>query len=303
MEILVKRRENSMVVNMRSIAIAAVAMSGYATRNPAAAGTCTTVIQYEASGEFGANVIAGQDKYKLAGEPFSFALYACESLVPTKTGSDYAEYYPIEFEGTLKSADLNMPTPISAKTSFTLIAPSTGLDSVEIQGTVSLEGSLVPIKGDVALPAGTLSATCTNGAPANTCISPFAKVSIVTAKSQFTYSAGPWQANHEYTTAGEEILDPHGNAQQVITPGTSGATAPVWNETTGGSTTDGTVVWTREGPYTPTELSVIGTAAASIYTPPPSDKASPMLRTGAVQVVTLHADGSRSVRPPQVAGR
>jgi hypothetical protein len=290
-----------MVVNIRSMAMAAAVISSFAVAQKPAAAACTgTVIQYLASGQFGATPIAGSDKYKLAGEPFSISLQACETLTPTKTGSDYAEYYPLGLEGTVKSSLENNPVklcpgpPNCPKMNFTLIAPATGSDSVEIQGTVTEFGAQIPIKGDISLPAGTLSATCTNGAPANTCIAPFAKVSIVTGGSEFTYSAAPWAANHAYAL-GVEILDPHGNAQEVTTAGTSGATQPTWNETTGGSTTDGTVVWACEGPYTPTALSVRGSASGTVYT---GSKASAkaMLHTGAVQVITLHADGSQSVR-------
>jgi hypothetical protein len=267
----------------------ATVITGFAAAQKPAAATCaSTVIVYQASGEFGANMIAGADKYKLAGEPFSITLYACESLQPTKTGSDYAEYYPIELTGDVKSALLVQPFPIKAETNFTLIQPPTGLDSIEVQGTVKIEGSQIPIKGDISLPAGTLTSTS---------ISPFPSTSIVTSRSEFMYSAGPWLASHGFST-GQEILDPSGNGQEVTTAGTSGATAPTWTETTGGTSTDGTVVWTCQGPYTPTKLPVIGTASGTVYTPP-DVRAGAMLLTDGVQVVSLHADGTQEVRALQ----
>jgi hypothetical protein len=148
----------------------------------------------------------------------------------------------------------------------------------------------VPIHGDISLASGTLSSTN---------IAPFANTAIVTSTSAFTYSLTAWQASHQYNGVGVEILDPQGNAQQVTTTGTSGATAPAWNETVGGTTTDGTVTWTCEGPYTPTELSLIGTAQATV--PAAGPKAAVLLHAGSAQVITAHSDGTQSVRPLQAA--
>jgi uncharacterized protein (TIGR03437 family) len=287
-----------MVVKMWSMATtAAVVISGFAAAQSLAASTCTgTVIEYQASGGFGANPIAGSDKYKLHGEPFSITIYICESLQPRKIGGDYAEYYPIEMKGQVQSALFTTPFDISASTAFILIKPATGPDSIEVEGTVTIEGTEIPIKGDIAVPAGTLTSTS---------IAPFSRVAITTAHSAFTYSAGPWQASHAFAV-GQEIVDPLGNAQLVTTAGTTGATAPAWNETVNGTTTDGTVLWTDvgngasppgPGPYIATELSVIGNASATVYTP--SDKADVLLHTGAVQVITAQADGTHSVRPLQ----
>ncbi|MGA2359620.1 MAG: choice-of-anchor D domain-containing protein [Terriglobales bacterium] len=63
-----------------------------------------------------------------------------------------------------------------------------------------------------------------------------------------------WAADNAYTL-GQTIVDPGGYVQQVTTPGTSGGTAPTFNETVAttpgtGQTDDGTgsLVWTNEGP-------------------------------------------------------
>ncbi|HVJ09262.1 MAG TPA: hypothetical protein VM554_12850 [Acidisarcina sp.] len=48
---------------------------------------------------------------------------------------------------------------------------------------------------------------------------------------------------------GYQILDPAGHLQKVTTAGTTGSTAPSWNDA-GGTTTDGTVTWTDQG-YNP----------------------------------------------------
>ena len=47
-------------------------------------------------------------------------------------------------------------------------------------------------------------------------------------------------------TLGEIIIDTNGHAQQVTIPGTSAASPPTWNST-GGTTTDGSVTWQDQG--------------------------------------------------------
>ena len=251
-----------MVVNIRSMAIAAAVISSFAgAQNPLAASTCTgTVIAYQASGDFGHNVISGADTLKLAGEPFSITLYACNTLTPTKTGPTYSEYYPILLKGQVKSSLLVQPYQINAKTAFILILPPAGLDSVEVQGYVTVAGRAIYIKGDLALPTGTL--TSTN-------IAAFSSVSIVTAKSEFIYkeTSPAWQPSTAYAS-NAEVTDPAGNIQEATIGGTSGATAPAWNDTVGGTTNDGSVAWTCKGVLS-TALSVFGTASANVYPPPP----------------------------------
>ena len=54
-----------------------------------------------------------------------------------------------------------------------------------------------------------------------------------------------WQPDFAYAL-GFTIVDPKLHVQMVTTPGTSGATQPTFNDN-GGTTADGTVVWTDEG--------------------------------------------------------
>lgn len=52
-----------------------------------------------------------------------------------------------------------------------------------------------------------------------------------------------WVAATYYSLAGV-VIDSNGNLQQVTTAGKAGGTAPTWNNTLYGTTTDGSVVWT-----------------------------------------------------------
>lgn len=62
-----------------------------------------------------------------------------------------------------------------------------------------------------------------------------------------------WQGNNSLATTwaattayalNDTCIDANGNTQKVTTAGTSGSSAPAWNQTIGGTTTDGTVAWT-----------------------------------------------------------
>jgi len=233
-----------MSVKMRSAALAAVVISGFAASKSLVASTCSnTVIAYQASGAFGPNVIQGPNRFKLAGEPFTFNLYACESDTPALTGSDYSGYSSIELWGTVGSFTIK-PTAVL----FVLVQPPAGNDLLEAEGVVTIAGQPVSIHASVALPPGTLTSTS---------IAPFPEVHIVSSGSGFLISLLLWHSSTAYA-GGEQILDSSQNAQEVITAGTSGATPPVWNDQVGGTTTDGTVVWRCLGPQQPTELSLVG---------------------------------------------
>ena len=251
----------------------------------------TQVVTYQFSGQFGGTPIKGNDGLLgLAGEPFSITLYACESKQPFKTGPDDAIYSGIGLTATLDSYNYELPITIRPTAmTFGLVRPSEGSDAIEFEGNVPFACCGLYLRGTIALPVGTL---------ASTGIAPFSQVSIVPAGSTFLYSLGAWQASHAYSV-GRAITDPSGNEQLVTTAGTSGTTAPAWDDTVGGTTTDGTVVWTCEGAIV-TELSVTGTASGTAGAPPAA-KADAVLHPNAVQVITAHADGSRTLRPLHTA--
>ena len=281
-----------MTIKIRSIAIVAAVISGFAPTGNLLAATCTApVVTYTASGGFGPNVIQGDDAFKLAGEPFSIKLVACESKQPAKTGADYSVYTGIELTGTVQSSLITQPYTIKPTAmTFALVEPTAGADIVQMEGNLTVFGSLIYIRASIALPAGTLTSTK---------IAPFSSVTIDTASSLFTYSYPAWHPSFSYST-GEQIVDPSGNSQKVVTPGASGTTAPVWNDTVGGTTGDGTVLWTCEGPYAANELSVTGSASATAGTASPAKGEAILHRDGA-QVITAHKDGLQSVRPLSAA--
>jgi hypothetical protein len=76
-----------------------------------------------------------------------------------------------------------------------------------------------------------------------------------------------WQASTSYAV-NSVIMDPANHIQKVTKAGTSGATAPAWNDT-GGATSDGTVVWQDTGKVVEngaSRISKISAAVAAIQT-------------------------------------
>jgi hypothetical protein len=78
-----------------------------------------------------------------------------------------------------------------------------------------------------------------------------------TPVSAFTLSA--WTATHHYAK-GTEILDPAGNIELVTSTTTdiSGGTIPTFNPTAGGTTHDGTVIWTNVGAIATADMAASG---------------------------------------------
>ena len=75
-----------------------------------------------------------------------------------------------------------------------------------------------------------------------------------------------WQANTQYRTIGQIVIDSNGNLQSVQTAGKSGAAAPVWNTTPGGTTSDGTVTWVYVALYSTDLVQLKAAASQAPYT-------------------------------------
>jgi len=219
-----------MIVKMRSIAIAAAVISGFAASQNLVAASCSgTVIAYSTVGQFGSTPVSGQDLLQLAGEPFELTVSACNTMKPRKTGTGYAQYSPVAMTGVVQSRILGVPTKIRSAAAL-VVSVSGSSNSISVIAPVTIEpGVTVNIHGILALPAGTLTSTS---------IAPFSKVSVVTGQSFLTYSAS------------------------------------------GHSTT-----------------LYVGGFAVAAPAKGANANASPLLLTDAARVITVHGDGTQSVRP------
>ena len=96
-----------------------------------------------------------------------------------------------------------------------------------------------------------------------------------------------WKASTSYV-AGARIMDTDNHIQKVTSAGTSGAQAPVWNDT-GGTTSDGAVTWQDTGNVVVNQAQRIGyisDAVAYINTQYPSLKVAIFTSNGDWQTIT-----------------
>jgi hypothetical protein len=77
---------------------------------------------------------------------------------------------------------------------------------------------------------------------------------FVTTTGQQDYTIFNWTASTP-VSIGYVLVDTNGFSQQVTTPGTTGSSIPSFNSTVGGTTTDGTAIWTNKGLIGGTGLS------------------------------------------------
>jgi hypothetical protein len=85
-----------------------------------------------------------------------------------------------------------------------------------------------------------------------------------------------------------QIKDPNGNIQVLTTFGTTGTTQPTWNTVVGGTTTDGSCVWTMQDPNGITfRLSPVPPNAGIVYLIQPFYQAKPTIFTNVNQVWTI----------------
>ncbi len=169
---------------IRSLAVAAGVLSVAAapSRLQATTACSPNLIQYTAAGTFGDTPVSGMDSLRLAGEPFSIALYACQSKTPTSSGPSDATYTPIDYTGAVTSALLGGGQhAIQGYASIILIAPPVpARDTLEIYAPVKVLGNLaINIHAVLSLPEGTLPSTS---------IAAFNAVNLFTAADTLTYS-------------------------------------------------------------------------------------------------------------------
>ena len=144
--------------------------------------SAATTVKYVASGTFASTPTSGTDGLRLAGEPFSIAIYVSESKTPTKTGtqngSSYADYAPLDMTGTVTSALLPAPSNFTAYASAILTQEANGRDEFTLYAPVKIGGT-VNVHAVILLPAGTLSSLN---------IAPFPTAHFIPAGSFLTYS-------------------------------------------------------------------------------------------------------------------
>lgn len=70
---------------------------------------------------------------------------------------------------------------------------------------------------------------------------------FVTVAGVQDYVLGNWSATTALALS-FRVIDSNGNSQRVTTAGTTGGSLPSWNASTSGTTSDGSVVWTNDGP-------------------------------------------------------
>lgn len=123
-------------------------------------------------------------------------------------------------------------------------------------------------------------------------------------------TSATWSPNTEFTTMGI-LIDANGNTEQLVsvnatgtnassTLGTSGVGQPAWNQTPGGTTTDGTITWTNHGPvgvWLPTHSYSNGTSGGTAGAPEMIFDPA----TNACYIVASSSGTSSSTRPPFTA--
>ncbi len=71
-------------------------------------------------------------------------------------------------------------------------------------------------------------------------------VGFVAVPGQQDYTIFTWNANTT-VNVGYVLIDSNGNSQSATAGGTTGLSEPIWNDTIGSTTTDGSVTWTNLG--------------------------------------------------------
>ena len=121
------------------------------------------------------------------------------------------------------------------------------------RGNAKWQAATAYAAGQLILDAnGSIEQVLTEGTSGATAPAWATAANSATTAGAVTWQAGgnaQWQAANAYTV-GQLILDANNNVQIVKTAGTSAGSVPAWNQTTGQTTTDGTVTWNNLGQAT-----------------------------------------------------
>jgi hypothetical protein len=121
------------------------------------------------------------------------------------------------------------------------------------RGNAKWQAATAYAAGQLILDAnGSIEQVLTEGTSGATAPAWATTANSATTAGAVTWQAGgnaQWQAANAYTV-GQLILDANNNVQIVKTAGTSAGSVPAWNQTTGQTTTDGTVTWNNLGQAT-----------------------------------------------------
>ncbi len=108
-----------------------------------------------------------------------------------------------------------------------------------------------------------------------------------------------WVASTFYAPSVVQITDPNNNIQALTTSGTTGGSQPTWNVTTGGTTTDGSAVWTNKGiaDWQANHAYALGDIVAATFTVQVSAGGQPAFVTYSDSFLIFQAGTSGSSAP------
>lgn len=230
---------------MRSIAIAALALAGFAaSQQPAAANSCTgTCVTYTASGTFDTTVIKGPDTFKLAGQKFTISITNVPTTThPFKMGVGWFAYNMLNMSGTVNSGLDPTPIPlVSNSTSMELAIETTKqLDVVSLYVPVKVLGLTFYILANINAPFHT-----------------FDKLSIYPFNNPVTLSTSNSAVVYQYTPAG-------GTLQSTTLSIATGSLITACTGTCGANPVNGGGVGTAKSAALESGSSPDGTPAASV---------------------------------------
>jgi hypothetical protein len=141
-------------VAISALSYVAASLALFAQATPTTAPNVT----YSATGTFASTPVAGQDIFKLAGNPFTINIVANEANVPATHGARWAKYTKLTMSGAVTSTLIPIPFAISSPNSSIELAMGNPAYNVFAMFTpINVLGKLIYIKTNLQMPAGTLT--------------------------------------------------------------------------------------------------------------------------------------------------